>query len=285
MVPVLSRGKHRNPRKGACFMEFASFLAGEPWSDHPGCTHPLLAALAREVNDSIGDGARREIAPLVPLVIGLNARDPVIDARLAREVALAELPIAAMQRQRVAAVGLLRCEAVLNELEGRPASHLSARVEAALADVPDARDWAREYTGMGFGKLDKFASRSAPAIVHSAVGYSNLGFCHELAGDPAEAERAYRTGIERDSDSTPCRINYGLMLARHGRIEEGVAQMQAVLSEAEVHFNVGSVHEGQGRLELARMEYRKALELDPKLRDATLRLEKLNTVTAVDPAE
>ena len=181
MVPVLSRGKHRNPRKGACFMEFASFLAGEPWSDHPGCTHPLLAALAREVNDSIGDASRREIAPLVPQVIGLNGSDPTIDARLAREAALTALPIAAMQRQRVAAVGLLRCEAVLNELEGRPASHLSARVAAALDDVPDARDWARDYAGMGFGKLDKFSTRSAPAIVHSAV----VGIA-EAAVDDAE---------------------------------------------------------------------------------------------------
>ena len=43
LLPVLSRGKHRNPRKGACFMELASYLAGERWSDHPACTHPLLA--------------------------------------------------------------------------------------------------------------------------------------------------------------------------------------------------------------------------------------------------
>ena len=43
LVPVLSRGKHRNPRRGACFMELASYLAGERWSDHPACTHPLLA--------------------------------------------------------------------------------------------------------------------------------------------------------------------------------------------------------------------------------------------------
>ena len=41
LVPILSRGKHRNPRKGACFMEMASYLAGERWSDHPRCTHPL----------------------------------------------------------------------------------------------------------------------------------------------------------------------------------------------------------------------------------------------------
>jgi hypothetical protein len=67
------------------------------------------------------------------------------------------------------AVGVLRCEQVLNELEGRPAGHVSARVEVALADVPHARDWARGFCGMGFGKLDKFSRRSAPTIVHSAV--------------------------------------------------------------------------------------------------------------------
>jgi hypothetical protein len=182
LVPVLSRGKHRNPRKGACFMEFASFVAGEPWSDHPDCTHPLLAALARDINDHIGDGARREIAPLVPEVIGLNLRDPIIDALLAREVALAALPIASAKRQRVAAVGLLRCEQVLNELEGRPADHVSTRVESALEGVPNARDWARDFCGVGFGTLKNFSRRSAPSIVHSAV----MGIAEAAVGDPEQ---------------------------------------------------------------------------------------------------
>ena len=54
-IPVLSRGHHRTPRRGACFMELASVLAGERWSDHPACTHPLLAELARLVNDDTSD--------------------------------------------------------------------------------------------------------------------------------------------------------------------------------------------------------------------------------------
>jgi hypothetical protein len=169
VVPVLSRGKHRNPRKGGCFMEFASLLAGERWSDHPDCTHPLLAALARDINDHIGDEARRQIVPLVPEVIGLNLRDPIIDALLAREVALAALPIASADRQWVAAVGLLDSERVLNKLEGRPADHVSDRVETALAAVPHARDWARGFCGAGFGRVKKFGSRSAATIVHAAV--------------------------------------------------------------------------------------------------------------------
>ena len=83
LVPILSRGKHRSPRKGACFMELASYLAGERWSDHPRCTHPLLASVARLVNDLTSDGQRSRLAGLIPCVIGMTSDDPRIDARIA----------------------------------------------------------------------------------------------------------------------------------------------------------------------------------------------------------
>jgi hypothetical protein len=169
LMPVLSRGKHRNPKKGACFMELASFLAGEPWSDHPSCTHPLLASLARDVNDHVGDDARTRLAPMIPEVIGLNSDDLRIDAWIAREAALAALPVTASERQGVAAVGLLRCERMLNTLEGRSKHYVDPATEAALDAVPHARDWARGFTALGWGSTASFAKRSAPAIVHSAV--------------------------------------------------------------------------------------------------------------------
>lgn len=169
LMPVLSRGKHRSPKKGACFMELASFLAGEPWSDHPRCTHPLLASLARDINDHVGDHARGSLAPLIPSVIGLNDKDPRLDAWIAREAALAALPVCSSERQGVAAVGLMRCERMLNGLEGRPKQHLEPRTQAALDEVPHARDWARGFTAIGWGSPSSFAKRSAPAIVHSAV--------------------------------------------------------------------------------------------------------------------
>jgi len=169
MMPVLSRGKHRNPKKGACFMELASFLAGQPWSDHPTCTHPLLAALARDVNDHVGDYARTKLAPMIPEVIGLKGDDPRVDAWIAREAALAALPVAATERQGAAAVGLLRCERMLNLLEGRPKEYVDPRTREALDAVPHARDWARGFTALGWGSTGSFAKRSAPAIVHSAV--------------------------------------------------------------------------------------------------------------------
>ncbi len=108
-----------------------------------------------------------------------------------------------------------------------------------------------------------------------ATGYSNLGFAHELAGQHDEAEKAYRKGIEKDPKNEPCRVNYGLMLARDNRMSEGVLQLQAVLTPAQVHYNLASVYEHQGRKEQARSEYRKALNIDPNLADAEVRLSVL----------
>jgi hypothetical protein len=180
MMPVLSPGSHRSPRKGGCFMELASFLAGERWSDHPPCTHPLLAALARDVNDHVDDVTRQRLAPSIPDVIGLNGDDPRVYARIALRAALAALWVASAERQGVMAVSVLRCERVLNELEGRCLEHVSAHTLSVLAQVPDATQWARKFSQMGWGGARTFTRRSAPAIVHSAV----VGIATACIDDP-----------------------------------------------------------------------------------------------------
>ena len=69
-MPVLSSGSHDNPREGACIMEYVSLLAGEPWSDHPACTHPVLAAMARAVNDRIPSADRHLLIPIIGRLFG-----------------------------------------------------------------------------------------------------------------------------------------------------------------------------------------------------------------------
>jgi hypothetical protein len=173
-MPILSRGKHRQMRKGACFMELASYLAGEKWSDHPKCTHPLLGALARMVNDHVGDEVRQELVPMVPTVIGLQGRNPWTDARIARECALTALPIVSASGQSVAAVGVLRSERVLNSLAGRPHDPLSARAADVLGCAPRAHDWARTFSGVRWGDSKSFVRRSAPAIVTASVSHISV---------------------------------------------------------------------------------------------------------------
>lgn len=73
-MPVLGNGPHpKGAKDGACFMEFASYLAGEEWSDHPACANWLLTGLSITVNDAVHDEARQDLIPLVPRVIGTSA--------------------------------------------------------------------------------------------------------------------------------------------------------------------------------------------------------------------
>ena len=124
-VPVLSRGRHRSPRKGACFMEMASFLAGERWSDHPSCTHPVLATLARCVNDMLDDTSRQRIGTMIPEVVGLNPHDDRVAAALVLSAARAALPVAAEERQNIMALAIINAEGILAERDGRESGQLS----------------------------------------------------------------------------------------------------------------------------------------------------------------
>ena len=82
-------------------MELASYLAGERCSDHPACTHPLLAAIARLVNDHTSDKGRPRLAELIPSVIGLTGDDPHIDALITLRCTTIALPVTKERTQAV----------------------------------------------------------------------------------------------------------------------------------------------------------------------------------------
>ena len=169
VVPILSPGRHRSPRRGACFMEFASYLAGERWSDHPACTHGTLAHLARMVNDRTSDTGRARLTPLIPTVIGLTSDDPLLDVLLAVRAASAALPIAAEERQRSLAVGLHAALAVLADRHDRLSAESRELAESALRVVPGADAWAiRFIEDIGRGRTG-MTGRQCRDIVTSAV--------------------------------------------------------------------------------------------------------------------
>jgi hypothetical protein len=180
LFPMLSRGKHRSPRKGACFMELASYLAGERWSDHPRCTHPLLAQLARLVNDHTSDARRPQLAELTPLVIGLTSDDVRVDARIALRCARVALPVVAALRQNAMAVAALRADRVLAKLEGRPVGSVEEQTRVALEQVPQAAQWARGFIADGDISESRFRRYAAPSTVRSAV----QGIAQACIADP-----------------------------------------------------------------------------------------------------
>lgn len=164
LMPILSAGRHRNAARGACFMEYASFLAGERWSDHPACTHPQLAALARDVNDLTSAAGRSRLVPLIPRVVGLYPRHERYAAEIALVVGSIALPIVSLERQRALGVGLLSLVQRVDD------PRFDDRVRDAFDQAPDIERWARQYLGQARTPRGSW-TRSAEATIHtSAVG-------------------------------------------------------------------------------------------------------------------
>ena len=58
-------------------MEYVSVIAGTPFSDHPRCTDPTLAALARLVNDACTDSGRHLLTAFAPELTRIGPVDPL----------------------------------------------------------------------------------------------------------------------------------------------------------------------------------------------------------------
>lgn len=155
-------------------MEYVSFLAGERWSDHPKCTHPLLSGLARAINDHMSDVGRARLVPLIPSVVGLNGDDPRLDVGIATRCAVMALPVAAEFRQRALAAGLLAANQVFADLDHEIASSFQAaglwdEVDRTLASAPHSVRWAESFVAGAPISAKVFTRRSAPNIVQVAV--------------------------------------------------------------------------------------------------------------------
>jgi hypothetical protein len=181
-------------------MEMASFLAGERWSDHPSCTHPVLATLARCVNDMLDDTSRQRIALMIPEVVGLHPHDDRVSAALVLSTARAALPVAAEERQNIMALAILNAEGILAERDGREPGQLSESSRAALTRAPAAERWARIHLArMGFN-----SAALRPANASKVVALAVDGVARACIDDPEERlVQMLRDGIDLVTAFTP----------------------------------------------------------------------------------
>ena len=208
-IPVLSRGRHRTPRRGACFMEFASVLAGERWSDHPSCTHPLLGQLARQVNDYSSDSGRQELTLLVPSVVDRRGDDQAwltIAVAVATKVIL-EVPEPA---QRLLSGGLLQAEQVC-AAAGPELAATRREAQAALELVPGAVAWIERLGIRRRIDAKTFARRCAPTMIRCAVE-------GVVASGRPDTDRALRELLETGIAACPVTAPVEATTRRHGQV-------------------------------------------------------------------
>jgi len=85
---TLAAGSHAPGSGEMCVMEAAAYIAAEPWSDHPECVSPVIAAFLRSWNDALPDGQRHQLVRyLTPVadggVLGTGPADPPLEQRRA----------------------------------------------------------------------------------------------------------------------------------------------------------------------------------------------------------
>lgn len=175
----LGRGRHPSPDRGACVVELASMLAGEPFSDRPRSVSPVIRDFLHDYNDALDYRRRQDLLACAAAVVssrgsraeergrarsclalvdelrGSGPRGPM--ARLERLSFRFRLPAAAGAHAAQAAVALggpdvhRRALRFVDELVGRPSVEEPAvlpvedrPVETVLAvedlGVPEARD-------------------------------------------------------------------------------------------------------------------------------------------------
>lgn len=177
---------HLSPENGMCLMEYVSTLAGAPFSDNPAGVHPLLASLARAVNDATSDRARSGLLDLAPALLAApSPTAPGVDA----------------------GIELLCLEAVCaTSTAGRHTKWRARRRRRAVMRRPVPRP-AGAGAVSRWVRLHGPGRRSTEAAVRALAGLSTaeadralyrlLAHCVEAAG----AEPPPGTGLGRPADS------------------------------------------------------------------------------------
>lgn len=161
-------------------MEFTSLLAGEPKSDGPQCTDPVLAALARAVNDVTSEGARQRLLRFAPDLAGSRGADESVRRTVVRRCLLTALPYAVGSRRFVLAVALMGVDrAGAGVRRGWETGMFDADTEWALLEDTTTTEGAAAFV----------------APLHSGEGQ------HTRLGLPAAVETAVATIAEEAEDS------------------------------------------------------------------------------------
>ena len=220
-----------------CSLVIALFLAGALLS---GCKHDNDASQSTSSHDLKGNSGSKDTFE--------TSGDPPINANT--RYAAGQLAEAQGQNDRALAQYQ---EALKVDPKFQNACFAIARMQMAQGKFPEAQAAWQQYIKLTNG---------APEA------YNDSAYCYEAAGQLDKAEETYKTAIAKDPVHSPCRVNYGLMLARHDRIDDAVAQLSTALKPAEVSYNLGSVFYQRGMMAQAKAYYQDALNKDPNLTDA-----------------
>lgn len=196
----LGHGSHNSMDEGSCVMELVSYVAGEPWADHPQCACPVITEFMIAWNDSLpGDADRdRLLKPLIPLIVGTRSTKEVEEHRsylaldwLVRVFAPKWLDLVPVLHGHAQALRNLNAIA---DMAGAAAAGKRVNAAWAVARAASARYAARYAAGAA-------AARDAArdAAWDAALDAAGAAAARAAAGDAAMAALKPTTEFLQDS--------------------------------------------------------------------------------------
>src|SRR5579862_1591632 len=145
-VVTLKEGSH-DAGVAFCVMEAVAYVAGEPWSDSPACSCPVISTFMRSWNDALPTDEDRDrlLLPLIPKLIGTKST-PAVEQRRATMAADWLVRVHTPAWLRAAKLNdqaaLLEALPEITDFAQCPA--LMPTLEAVRRDAAAARDAARD---------------------------------------------------------------------------------------------------------------------------------------------
>jgi hypothetical protein len=183
---VLRSGTHSSPSDGVSLMEAVSALAGEPWSNRPSCTSPVIAAYARSLNDWLADDARQRLKAYIPRLVG--TAEP--DLELRRAFTCADAAVRVFAPLAFAAAGLVKEGLKLGALapvdreSGRSAAESAESAEWAARSAASTSEWSAAAESAAD------SARSAARSARSAIESAAMESARSAAWSAAESAQA-----------------------------------------------------------------------------------------------
>jgi hypothetical protein len=180
---VLRSGTHTSPSDGVSLMEAVSDFAGEPWSNSPSGTSPVIAAYARSLNDWLPDDVRQRLKAYIPRLVG--TAEP--DLELRRAFACADAAVRVFAPLAFKAAGLVEEAARLGMLA--PVDRESA--ESARSAAESAESAARSAASLSAWSATESMRLAAESARSAALSVSSAARS-EASSSGSAAESAAR---------------------------------------------------------------------------------------------
>jgi hypothetical protein len=202
---VLRSGAHISPSDGVSLMEAVSDLAGEPWSNSPSCTSPVIAAYARSLNDWLPDDQRQRLKAYIPRLVG--TAEPDLEVRRAFACADAAVrvfaPLAFKAAGLVEEAATMGAHAPVDRESAQSARSAAESAESAARSAASSSAWSATESMRSAAEAARSAALSVSSAARSAASSSTSAAesAARLVGRSAESAQAAARLAGRSAES------------------------------------------------------------------------------------